>query len=218
MKVLGVSGSPVPNSNTDRAVKAVLDATGNDTEFIKLSEYTIAPCKACLGCVKTNRCVIEDDGIILAEKVKEADALVIGCYTSYSSIDARTKAFIERLYPLRHIKGFMRGKPGGAVVTYAAPDDVEGLPPACKMGSDAIMFYMMEEGMRFEGTVGVFGNPPCIKCGHGDLCDMSGIKMLFGPDATIESVGVNVFENQLDAVAAATELGKKIALALSEKQ
>jgi hypothetical protein len=28
MKVMGISGSPIPNSNTDRAVKAVLDATG----------------------------------------------------------------------------------------------------------------------------------------------------------------------------------------------
>lgn len=217
MKVLGVSGSPVPNSNTDRAVKFTIEATGLETEFIKLSEYSIAPCKACLGCLKTNRCVIEDDGIMLAEKAKEADALVIGCYTSYSSIDARTKAFIERLYPLRHIKGFMRGKPGGVIVTCAVPDNAEGLPPAFDMGKNAIMFYMMEEGMNFEGSVKVRGNVPCIKCGHGDVCDMSGIKLLFGPDATAASVGVNVFETQLDAMAEAKELGKKIANTLSEK-
>ena len=54
MKVLGVSGSPIPNSNTDRAVKAVL-----------------------------------------AEKAKTADALVVGGYTPYSSLDAPTKAFQE---------------------------------------------------------------------------------------------------------------------------
>jgi len=218
MKVLGVSGSPIPNSNTDHAVLAVLHSTGLETEFIKLSEYTIAPCRACLGCLETNRCVIEDDGIILAEKVKEADALVIGGYTSYSSLDALTKSFIERLYPLRHIKGFMRGKPGGAVITSAIPENAEGLPPAFDTAKNAIMFYMMEEGMRFEGAVRVMGNPPCIKCGHGDLCDMSGIKMLFGPNATIESVGVNLFEKQQEAVTAAAELGKKIAQALSERQ
>jgi multimeric flavodoxin WrbA len=217
MKVLGVSGSPISNSNTDHAVKAVLDSTGLETEFIKLSEYTIAPCKACLGCLETNRCVIEDDGIILAEKVKEADALVIGCYTSYSSIDARTKAFIERLFQLRHVKGFMRGKPGGAVITCANPETAKGLPPAFDMGSDAIMFYMMKEGIRFEGAVRVLGNSPCIKYGYGDLCDMSGIKMRFGSNATVESVGVNVFEKQQTTVTAAAKLGKKIAHALSEK-
>jgi len=35
MKVLGVSGSPTKNSNTDVLVKAVLDATGAETEFVK---------------------------------------------------------------------------------------------------------------------------------------------------------------------------------------
>ncbi|MBA4372134.1 MAG: flavodoxin family protein [Thermodesulfovibrio sp.] len=218
MKVLGVSGSPIPNSNTDRAVKFALEATGLDTEFLKLSDYSIAPCKACLGCLKTNRCVIEDDGIMLAEIAKEADALVIGCYTSYSSIDARTKSFIERLYPLRHINGFMRGKPGGAIVTCAVPDNAEGLPPAFDMGKNAIIFYMMEEGMSFEGAVKVKGNVPCVKCGHGDLCDMSGIKMLYGADATAASIGVNVFETQPDAMAEAAELGKKIARNLLGKQ
>ncbi len=106
-KVLGVSGSPIANSNTDRALKAVLEATGLETEFVKLIDYTVAPCKACLGCVKTNRCVIKDDGIMLAEKAKAADALVIAGFTPYSTLDSRTKAFIERLYPLRHQNGFM---------------------------------------------------------------------------------------------------------------
>nr|WP_291317804.1 NAD(P)H-dependent oxidoreductase [Desulfuromonas sp.] len=40
MKVLGVSGSPVPNSNTDRALKLALEATVLDTEFIKLKDYS----------------------------------------------------------------------------------------------------------------------------------------------------------------------------------
>ena len=102
MKVLGVSGSPIENSNTDRVLKKALESTGLQTEFIKLKEYKVAPCLACLGCVKTNRCVIEDDGIMLAEKAKTADAMIIAGFTPYSSLDARTKAFIERLYP--HIR------------------------------------------------------------------------------------------------------------------
>ena len=81
MKILGISGSPIPNSNTDRAVKAVLSATGLDYDFHKLSDYTVSPCNACLGCVKTNRCVIKDDGTFFVERVKEADALVIGGFT-----------------------------------------------------------------------------------------------------------------------------------------
>ncbi len=101
--------------------------------------------------VKTkDRCVnTRDDGIMLAEKAKEADALIIACYTPYSSVDALTKAFIERLYPLRHKHGFMAGKPGGAIVTCAVPATSKTLPPAGDMGVNAVMFYMMEEGMNF---------------------------------------------------------------------
>jgi multimeric flavodoxin WrbA len=214
MKVLGVSGSPIKNSNTDRAVQAVLEATGMETEFVKLSDYTVAPCRACLGCVKTNRCVIQDDGIMLAEKAKAADALVIGGFTPYSTLDGRSKAFIERLYPLRHRQGFMVGKPGAAVITSCVPEENKQLPPAGEMGVNAVMFYMMEEGMRFVGSLKIQGNLPCIKCGFGDGCDVSGLKMLFGPEATVDSVGINDVDRKPSNLDEARSLGRKIAEAL----
>lgn len=218
MKVLGVSGSPIANSNTDRALRLALASTGLETEFIKLKDYAVAPCQACLGCVTTNRCVIGDDGIMLAEKAREADALIIAGFTPYSSLDARSKSFIERLYPLRHRNGFMAGKPGGAIITCAVPAGSEMLPPACDFGINAIKFYMMEEGMDFVGEVRVYGNVPCIKCGHGDECRMTGITMIYGPDATVASVGVRSFEEQPAAVKAAVELGQGIAARLQAKR
>jgi multimeric flavodoxin WrbA len=215
MKVLGISGSPIPNSNTDKAVMAVLQATGLDTEFIKLSDHEIAPCRACLGCLKTNRCVIKDDGVLLAEQAKEADALIVGGFTPYSTLDSRTKAFLERLYPLRHTHGFMRGKAGGAVITYAIPPGMKDMPPSGDMGVNAIKFYMMEEGMNFVGAVKILGNVPCVKCGNKE-CTISGLKMIFGPEATPDTVGINTFEDQVDALAAADRLGKEVALALQD--
>lgn len=215
MKVIGVSGSPIRNSNTDRAVQALLEATGLETEFIKLSKLTVAPCKACLGCLESNRCVIKDDGIQLAEKVKEADALVVGAFTPYSTLDSRTKAFIERLYPLRHTYGFLREKPVAGVVTTAVPQGAEGLPPAGEMGANAIKFLALEEGMDFVGTVIMDGNVPCVKCGHGDECAMSAIKMLHGPEATVESVGIRCFEHQEAVVEMVGEFGKQIRARLS---
>ena len=219
MKVLGVSGSPIYNSNTDRALKAALEATGLETEFIKLVEYKLTPCRACIGCVDTNRCVnTQDDGILLAEKTKEADALIIAGYTPYSTIDSLTKAFIERLYPLRHKHGFMACKPGGANVTCAIPAANRALPPASDMGVNAIMFYMMEEGMNFVGAVKIMGNVPCVKCGYGNECKTSGLRMIYGNEATVQSVGINKFEEQRDALDAARELGKKIASVLKVKE
>ena len=166
--------------------------------------------------MKTNRCVIQDDGIALAQKAKAADALVIGGFTPYSTLDARTKAFIERLYPLRHNEGFMAGKPGAAVITSCVPEDNDQLPPAAEMGVNAVMFSMMEEGMQFVGSLKVQGTIPCVRCGFGDKCKMSGIKMLYGPMATVDSVGVKPFEEQPIIVEGAHELGRKIAEALGD--
>ena len=102
IQVLGISGSPVPDSNTDRAVQRILSLTGLSTQFVKLSDLEVAPCRACLGCVETNECVVDDDGQRLAELFHEAPAFVLGGFTPYSSLDARTKAFMERMYCHRH--------------------------------------------------------------------------------------------------------------------
>ena len=210
--VLGISGSPIRNSNTDRAVRHVLEHTGLSTEFIKLSELTMEPCRACLGCKETNVCVVRDDARPLAEKFRHAKAFVLGAFTPYSSLDARSKMFMERMYCLRHQTGLNRGKLGCAVITTACPPGVEGLPPAADTAAKQIAFWMMEEGMVNLGSIIALGNVPCIKCGHGDECEMSGVKMLHGPDATVKSVGVNVFEQNATLVEAAANLGRQIGL------
>ena len=60
------------------------------------------------------------------------------------------------------------------------------------------------------GTLVILGNVPCIRCGHGDDCPMTGIKMLHGPEATVESVGVKRFEDDPNALEQARQLGQKI--------
>jgi multimeric flavodoxin WrbA len=212
--VLGVSGSPRRDGNNVRAVRAVLEATGCRSDFVHLIEYRVEPCRACLACVRTGRCVINDDAPALAGRVREADALVVGGFTPYSSLDARSKAFLERLYPLRHEQAANRGKPGAAVVTHAIPDGDESLPPAADMAVNAIMFFMMEEEMEFCGSVKVLGNVPCVACGKGDSCPTSGLGMIFGEGATIESVGIQSFEDQPAAVDAARSVGRAIGDAL----
>jgi multimeric flavodoxin WrbA len=209
-QVLGVSGSPIPESNTDRAVQAVLEHTGLDTEFVKLSDLRVEPCRACLGCVETNRCVIADDGQALAEKFREAKGFVLGAFTPYSSLDARTKAFMERMYCLRHKTGLNRGKPGVTVITSAVPPGAEGLPPAVETATGQLQFWMMEEGMTHVGSLVVLGNVPCIRCGFGDSCEMSGIQMMMGSEATVESAGVHSFSDDAALAEQAEQLGRKL--------
>ncbi len=52
-------------------------------------------------------------------KLSSSDALIVAGFTPYSTLDSRTKAYLERLYPLRHRHGLISGIPGGAIVTSA---------------------------------------------------------------------------------------------------
>jgi multimeric flavodoxin WrbA len=214
--VLGISGSPIPNSNTDRAVQHILKATGLSWEFIKLSDLNMQPCRGCLGCVENNQCVIHDDAQPLAEKFRRAKAFVVGGFTSYCSLDARTKMFMERMYCLRHQAGLNRGKIGAAVITTACPPEVPGMPPAAQTATSQIAFWMMEEAMTNLGTLVLLGNAPCIRCGHGDSCEMSGVKMVFGPAATVQSLGVRQFDGDAMMLQSAQMLGQKIREAVDE--
>ena len=64
MKVLGISGSPIKDSNTDRAVKMVMEATMAAKQwFYKLSDYQISPCNACLALPASSRYSTEATGL-----------------------------------------------------------------------------------------------------------------------------------------------------------
>lgn len=106
-------------------------------------------------------------------------------------------------------------EPGAAVITSCVPEDNKQLPPAAEMGVNAIAFYMMEEGMQFVGSLKLQGNVPCIRCGVGDKCKMSGVKMLYGPTACVDSVGIKQFEEHPITIQGAQELGRKLAAALA---
>jgi len=191
-------------------MKEILKHTELAAEFVKLSELRISPCHACLGCVHDNECVVDDDGRDLARQFREAKAFVVGAYTPYSSLDARTKTFMERMYCFRHRIGENARKFGASVITTACPPGAEGLPPAAETAASQISFWMMEEGITNLGSMVVLGNVPCVRCGHGDECSFSGIKMIHGPEATVESVGISGIEGNASLLEQAKQLGEKI--------
>jgi len=137
VEILGISGSPVKNSNTDRLVRLVLDSTGLKSEFIKLSDCKIEPCNVCtvddpkwgtiFPCQLDNQCIIQDDFQKIQPKLLEADALVIGGYPSYGFVDARTKTFLERMFSLDHCafqeRPLMTGKLGVSIAVCNTIED-----------------------------------------------------------------------------------------------
>ena len=202
--VLGISGSPVKNSNTDRLVNAVLDATGLKTEFVKLSNLNVRPCLACKKCVPDNICKVKDDFPALAEKIKKAKALIIGAYIPYGQIDGFTKALLERFWSLRHVNNLLRGKLCATILTGLIPDILDQV-------NLALAAELKEyERMDLIGQLKIQGNLPCLTCGEGDECEMSAVKVLYGPNAKTADYGYTRVEDQEKVWEAAVHIGRLI--------
>ncbi|MCP4023541.1 MAG: flavodoxin family protein [Desulfobacteraceae bacterium] len=202
-QVMGISGSPVKNSNTDRMVKHILASTGLESEFVKLSDINVRPCRACKQCVSDNLCKQKDDFPALAQKIKAAGAIVVGSYCPYSSVDGFTKAFLERLWCLRHVNNFVRGKLAVTVVTGLAPMITGKV-------SEMLAMEMTMDRMNLLGQLAIKGNVPCLSCGKGDECEMSAVPLLFGENATATTDKCIAVEDQKEVWEKARALGLEI--------
>jgi multimeric flavodoxin WrbA len=211
-QIIGLSGSPIKNSNTDRLVQAVLDSSGLSAEFIKLSNIQVRPCIACLGCKKDNICKVKDDFPDLAEKVRKAGAVVVGGYSPYGAVDGFTKAFLERLFSLRHQNGLNRGKLA-VVVTTGIGRGAPGLEEASNQMAHALKL----EGMQVLGQLKIIGNPECMVCGYGETCPMSALPWIFGEDTQITPEKFSQVEDQKETWQQAQSLGREIARRLKEQ-
>ncbi len=122
MNVLGISGSPRREGNTDILINLALDAftqKGFETDFLSLAERPIKPCMACRGCatVEGLRCVQEDpafEGLI--ERFQKADAILVGSPVYFGSATPQTMALLDRVgYVARMKENFLRRKVGAAI-------------------------------------------------------------------------------------------------------
>ena len=151
-----------------------------------------------------NVCKIKDDFPKLAEKIKTARALVIGGYIPYSQIDGFTKALLERFWSLRHQKNLLKGKLGATILTGLSPE-------ALSYVNQFLAAEMTEfENMDLIGQLTIQGNFPCVTCGKGDDCQMSGLKQLHGPDARTSDFQYAKVENQKEVWEAAIQIGHLI--------
>lgn len=204
-QIIGISGSPIKNSNTDRLVKVVLEASGLPSEFIKLSLKNVRPCIACLGCKEDNLCKVKDDFVEIAENVRKANAIVVGGYCPYGSVDAFTKAFLERLFSLRHQNGLNRGKLA-VVVTTGIGRGAPGLEEAGNQMAHALTL----EGMEILGQLKIVGNPECLVCGFGETCPMSALPWVFGDNVKVTPDKFSKVEDQQETFNEAKRLGHRI--------
>lgn len=102
-KVLILSSSPRIGSNSellaDRFAQGASES-GHLVEKITLRDQQIHFCKGCLACVKSNRCVIEDDMAWILGKMKQADVLVFATPVYYYELCGQMKTLLDRSNPL----------------------------------------------------------------------------------------------------------------------
>lgn len=118
MKVIGISGSPRKDGNTEilvrEALKPFYEKGWEVTEFF-LSSKTINPCTGCETCRETGKCVIKgDDMELLINELGQCDALIIGSPAYYRNVTAQLKALFDRSFIFFN-KKLLAGKPGGAI-------------------------------------------------------------------------------------------------------
>jgi multimeric flavodoxin WrbA len=119
-KVFAFIGSPRKGGNSELLAKELLKAAeqdGAETEAIRLDEYDLKPCDACLSCRKTKKCKIGDDGEKLFSKIMEADGIVLATPVYFGSCSPLTKIFVDRMGYLAKAQGLpLNNKVGSALV------------------------------------------------------------------------------------------------------
>ena len=101
MKVLMLNGSPKANGNTALALKeigTVLEKEGVEVEIVQVGHLAVRGCVACLSCRKTGKCAIDDIVNELAEKLKEADGMVVASPVYYAAANSTLTAVLDRLF------------------------------------------------------------------------------------------------------------------------
>jgi multimeric flavodoxin WrbA len=107
LKVLGIAGSPRRGGNTDHLLQQVIvgaSSQGAETKTIVLSELNILPCRHCDGCIKTGKCVVDDDMQWIHNDLRSFDRIVLASPIFFMGVTAQTKAMIDRCQALWVIK------------------------------------------------------------------------------------------------------------------
>lgn len=114
MKVLGLVLSHRKLGNSEALVKEIMNSIpeASQLELIRLTNLKIEPCKACYHCLQPDSvCVIKDDFSWVMDKIKQADALVIGVPVYLLGPHAGYKLLTDRLLGATTYAEQTAGKP-----------------------------------------------------------------------------------------------------------
>jgi multimeric flavodoxin WrbA len=155
LRLFSISGSP-RKASTDYIVQEALRYAGQmysaETEYFSVRGKKINFCIHCDHCIKTkNGCVHKDDMQFVYEKLKWADAIIIGTPVYQGMLSAQTKAIMDRCRAIAaQDLHFIQNKPGAALAV--GGDRIGGQEPSIQA---ILNFYVINEALPVGG--GSFG-------------------------------------------------------------
>lgn len=102
-KVLVITSSLRKGGNSDTLAEYFAkgaEEAGNEVEVLSLADKTVGFCKGCFACQKTQKCVINDDAVEIAEKMKNAEVIAFATPIYYYSVSGQLKTMLDRANPL----------------------------------------------------------------------------------------------------------------------
>jgi multimeric flavodoxin WrbA len=211
--IVGISGSPIPNGNTDRITKAILEVSGRETTFVNLSTLSYDPCRACAHlCAVSNKCGIEDGLLPYLEKIRDADALVLSTPIHHGNVTGWMYSFFTRLWCFGHVNPVLKGKPTVFVSTGIAERERQrGIREFQRR-------FVLGHRLKVLGHLYYRSLiPPCLKCGAGHYCRRGGLWYLLGrneealKDFEFTPDKFRRFEDDPEAVAEVKKYGSLLA-------
>jgi len=128
IRVCALAASPRRGGNSETLLDAFLAGAtqaGATIEKIHLAELRIQPCDAGEDCYQTGDCHIDDDAVLVQEKLLAADIVVLATPVYFYAVTTHAKLLIDRCQALwARINILGRGRPGprgkGVLLSVAA--------------------------------------------------------------------------------------------------
>ncbi len=201
--ILGISASGRKDGVTSEAVKAVLESSGVEYEYISLSGKKISGCIGCVRCGVDNVCKQKDDWNEIGSKLLKADAIVFGAPNYQGTINALGHACLERMFCFRHREVFsLAGKLGVIVSVEYAREKDNAVHNYIKNVFNTQMIALVD-------SVSATGYSQCYTCGYGEKCGVGNVVRDHG---LIDEIKVEHFpphfREQKEAVCQAQKVGK----------
>jgi multimeric flavodoxin WrbA len=159
--IIALNGSPKREGNTATLMRWVLEGCiqeGAQVEWINLVDQDVSFCRGCHSCLLTNECAIQDDLLVIFNKLEKADGIIVGSPVYSGQATAILKTLQDRLTLLKLFTGILSSAKTIGVTT-------SGIAPTKKLGKNLANFFG-----RKVGIVGI--KCASLKSGYQNINDV----------------------------------------------